>query len=151
MISVEEIMTTELHTLRPTNSLRDARELMTREHIRHIPIVDEDFRLVGLVTHRDVLSAAESALTVASSGDRSVKESAVLISDFMNTDVVVIDEHTSLRSAGEHLKRHKHGCLPVVRHGRIKGIITDSDFVMVAVNLLEQMEASEPLDDEDYE
>ena len=70
----------------------------------------------------------------------------------MVTDVATVDRHASLRSAALFLEKHRIGCLPVVDNDKLCGIITDTDFVAVAINLLEQMEASEPdLDDFDDE
>ena len=43
-----------------------------------------------------------------------------------------------------YLQKHKLGCLPVLSEGKLAGIITDSDFVQVAINLMEQLELSEP-------
>ena len=53
----------------------------------------------------------------------------------------------SLRQAALFLERHKIGCLPVVTNGKLKGIITDTDFVGVAINLLEQIEDTEPVEE----
>ena len=67
----------------------------------------------------------------------------------MSTPVQTADESASLRGAALHLLKNKVGCLPVLRKGRLVGIITDSDFVAIAVNLMEQLEAAEP-DEEDF-
>ena len=66
----------------------------------------------------------------------------------MVIDVATVDEHASLRQAALFLEKHRIGCLPVVTDGRLKGIITETDFVAVAVNLLEQIEENEPVDEE---
>jgi CBS domain-containing protein len=66
----------------------------------------------------------------------------------MVTDIATIDEHASLRQAALFLEKHMIGCLPVVTNGKLTGIITDSDFVAVAINLLEQIEEAEPIIDE---
>jgi len=72
----------------------------------------------------------------------------VALSSIMSTPVHTADETASLRGAALHLLKNKVGCLPVLRKGRLVGIITDSDFVAVAINLMEQLEAAEP---DDYE
>lgn len=70
----------------------------------------------------------------------------------MVTDIMTVDVHASLRQAALFIERHKIGCLPVLENDNLIGIITDTDFVAVAINLLEQLEESEPLDDDfDYE
>jgi len=53
-----------------------------------------------------------------------------------------------LRSAALFLEKHRIGCLPVMDNEKICGIITDTDFVAVAINLLEQIEAAEPVTEE---
>ena len=61
------------------------------------------------------------------------------------TDLATVDEKASLRQAALFIEKHHIGCLPVVVDGKLRGIITDTDFVGVAINLLEQLEESEPL------
>jgi CBS domain-containing protein len=70
-----------------------------------------------------------------------------MVKDIMVTDVATVDERASLRQAALFLEKHRIGCLPVVTDGMLQGIITETDFVAVAINLLEQLEDSEPDDD----
>lgn len=147
MISVDEIMTTDLVTLSPEDTLAAAARLMSERGFRHLPIVDADGALAGLVTQSDVLAASASTLA---GGDGGVDPSTVPVKSFMTRDVATIDERASLRQAAIYLQRHKYGCLPVVTDGRLRGIVTDYDFVGVAINLLEQLELAEPDEAEDY-
>jgi CBS domain-containing membrane protein len=66
----------------------------------------------------------------------------------MVTKVATVDESASLRQAALFLEKHRIGCLPVVSEEKLVGIITDTDFVGVAINLLEQLEEFEPLAEE---
>ncbi len=147
MFSVVEVMSTELCTLGPDGSLEDARKMMAKRHIRHIPVVEEGDRLVGLVSQRDILAAADSTL-LADPNDKDSDEADVSISSVMVTKVSTVDESASLRGAAMRMEQHKIGCLPVVRGECLVGIITDSDFVGIAINLMEQMEDVEPEDQE---
>jgi CBS domain-containing protein len=140
--SIAEIMTAEPETLGVDDSLETAREMMSQRGFRHIPIVDGAGALAGLVTQSDVLAA--SASNIGSASDRPAAK--VRIGEFMTRDVATVDERAELRDAAIYLQRHKYGCLPVVTDGRLRGIVTDSDFVGVAINLLEQLELSEPDD-----
>ncbi len=142
MLTVAEIMTREPYTLGPDDSLADARNLMAEHHVRHIPIVSADGGLVGLVSQRDVLAAADSSVLK----DRGTggKEQYVALSSIMTTPVRTADERDGLRGTALYLQQHKVGCLPVLRDGRLVGIITDADFVAVAINLMEQAENEEP-------
>jgi len=153
MLSVAEIMTREPYTLGPDDTLADARKLMAEHHIRHIPVVAGDGSRVGLVSQRDVLAAEDSTLVRGREGDDRT-EAYVALSSIMTSPVQTVDEHASLRGTAIHLQKNRMGCLPVLRDGRLVGIITDSDFVAIAITLMEQMEASEPEEydfDEDEE
>lgn len=149
MLSVSEIMTAQPYTLGPDDSLAKARELMAQHHIRHIPVVSGDGCLVGVVTQRDVLAAADSSI-LPDQPAHAAEERYVALSSVMTSPVQTVDENASLRGTAMHMQKNKLGCLPVIRDDRLVGIITDSDFVSVAINLMEQLEATEPdLDDFD--
>jgi len=146
MLTVAEIMTREPYTLGPDDTLATARELLAEHHIRHIPIVSEEGLLIGLVSQRDVLAAADSS--VLNPDGESSPERSVALSAIMSSPVQTADESASLRGTAMHLQKNKLGCLPILRKSKLVGIITDSDFVAIAVNLMEQLEASEPDEDE---
>ena len=143
MITVEEFMTSELCTMSETDSVNDARKVMTERHIRHIPVTDGENRLIGLVTQRDIL-----AVTALESEGRENKASETgkgdaRLSDIMIKNVSVVDKTDSLRTAAMYMQSHKYGCMPVVSDGRLAGIVTDSDFIAIAINLIEQAELAE--------
>ncbi len=141
-------MTREPYTLGTDDTLLDARELMANHCIRHVPIVNPDGNLLGLVSQRDVLGAADSTLFRDQTGD-GTREVYVALGSVMTAPVQTVDENASLRGAAMHMQNNKLGCMPVVRNNKLVGIITDSDFVSVAINLMEQLEAVEPEEDLD--
>ena len=145
MITVDEIMTTDLQTLGPEDSLEDANYCMGTGGFRHLPIVDKSGELVGLVTQSDVLSATGSNVA-GQALQRHPGE--ILVEEFMTRDVTTVDPRADLRQTALYLQKHKYGCLPVVADGELKGIVTDSDFVGVAINLMEQVELAEPEEEE---
>ena len=143
MITIEEFMTSEPYTLRETDSINDACEVMIGKHIRHIPVVDDQNHVLGLVTQRDVLAATDpGAIREAKSASHKLK-SDITLAEIMIRDVKVIHKEDSLRQAALYLQSHKFGCLPVISDGSLVGIITDSDFIDIAINLLEQAEIIE--------
>jgi CBS domain-containing membrane protein len=146
MFTLDAIMTTDLITLLPTANVAEARELMHKNKIHHLPVVDDNNTLIGLVTLTNVLAATDSILR---DPDNSIHPSDVMVKDIMVTDVATVDERASLRQAALFLEKHRIGCLPVVTDGMLQGIITETDFVAVAINLLEQLEDGEP-DDDDF-
>ncbi|MDH4071767.1 MAG: CBS domain-containing protein [Gammaproteobacteria bacterium] len=148
MMTLEMIMSTDLITIAPDDNLATARQLMNENRIHHLPVMDND-ELVGLVTLTDVLAATDSFLR---DPDNRIHAREIVAKDIMVTDVATVDEHASLRQAALFLEKHRIGCLPVVTKGELKGIITDTDFVGVAINLLEQLEMEEFEDfDEDLD
>ena len=118
---VADLMTSQLRCLRETDSLADAMAAMQELFIRHIPIVDEAGGLVGIVTQRDLLSLEHK------------KDPVTPLRDVMRTDVVTVTPDTPLRTAAETMIYNKYGCLPVVDDGERVGIITETDFLKLAI------------------
>ncbi len=140
MITIDELMTANPYTLSENNTLEDARVIMTEKNIRHIPVINDHKNLLGLVTQRDLLKATDSSTN------------KLKLSDIMLRDISTIHQSSSVRQAAIFLRSHKYGCLPVVSDNCLVGIITDSDFIDVAINLLEQIEITEDVDDDfDFE
>ncbi|HEY5655236.1 MAG TPA: CBS domain-containing protein [Woeseiaceae bacterium] len=142
MFSINSIMTTDLITVGPDDNLETARTLMHDNKIHHLPVVEGE-KLVGLLTLTNVLAATDSFLR---DEDSRLHARDIPVKNVMIADVATVDRKASLRRAAMFLERHRIGCLPVVSNGKLKGIITDTDFVGVAINLLEQMESVEPDD-----
>lgn len=141
MFSLDVLMTTDLITVSPDATLADARKLMKDHRIRHLPVVEGDRKLVGLLTQTDVLAATDSRLREE---DNRIHAREVMVRDVMISKIATIDKKASLRRAALFLETHRIGCLPVVTGGQLVGIITDTDFVGIAINLLEQLEELEP-------
>ena len=142
MLSVAEIMTAKPQTLGPDDSLAEARKLMSEQHFRHIPIVDKEEKLVGVVSQRDVLAAADSSV-LPDRDAHAKQERYIALSTIMTTPVQTVEPDARLRGTAMHLLKNRLGCMPVTRNGKLVGIITDSDFVSIAIHLMEQLEQSE--------
>ncbi|WP_375752772.1 CBS domain-containing protein [Vibrio sp. HN007] len=142
MIKVEDMMTRNPHTLLRSNSLADAKHLMEEHDIRHVPVVDTDHHLLGVVTQRDVLSAQESSLQKIPEEKSHTLTTPLDIA--MRKNVMTVDPNAGLKESATYMQKHKVGCLPVVDNGLLVGIITDSDFVTIAIHLLELQEEVEP-------
>ena len=145
MTSVRSIMTDDILTLGIDNTLSDARIMMVENNIRHIPIVNDEQVLMGLVSQRDVLSVEESTLfdtnvTVTSRLDR---DQHIKIDDFYRRDVVTINAHVSVHNAALTIQKYKIGCLPILSGNKLIGLVTDSDFFNVAINLIEVLSSRE--------
>jgi CBS domain-containing protein len=128
--TVEQFMSTDLFTLLPEDVIELAANLMYRKHIRHIPIEDKAGRLVGIVSHRDLLALLAQG--------RVNGKSELIIRDVMKTDPITITPETSSLEA-LHLMRDKNiGCLPIVKGEKLVGLITAYDFLTVSAKLFEE-------------
>jgi CBS domain-containing protein len=104
---------------------------MTWEHIRHVPVENDEGQLVGLVSHR-------SLLRLLADGKRDREKEPITVASIMKaTPVTVTPETTTLR-AMELMREHQVGCLPVLKGGKLLGLVTEKDLIRVAALLLEQ-------------
>ncbi len=149
MIRLEDIMTENVTTMTPEDSVLSARRLMNIEGIRHIPVIGATGKLEGLFSHRDLLAVTDSTELDLPRSEREKKEAGMLLGEVMTRRVSTATRNVSLRDAAIFLQNNRYGCLPVVEDGRLLGIITDTDFIGVAINLLEQIEMTEPLESDD--
>ena len=149
MVTVDEIMTTNVLTLQMDDSILSGMSLMAEKNIRHIPIVDKNHQLQGIVSHRDILRADLSCLNQSDATARSNIENSA-IETIMTRDVHTASPKDNLRSVGLKLQKEKFGCVPIIDDGLLVGIITDSDFVAAALTLIEELEAHEQADDNLY-
>ncbi|MEC6796096.1 CBS domain-containing protein [Photobacterium sp. S4TG1] len=147
MFTVADMMTLKPHTLSRNDTLSDAKEMMQTLSIRHIPITDHSHHLLGLISQRDVLAAQDSNLkSVIVSHSHSPLD--VLLEHCMNRNIFSVDSHAGLKEAALYMQKHQIGCLPVLENKQLVGIITNSDFVAIAVTLLEMQDEVDPIEPE---
>ena len=139
-MNVHELMTPDPITLMVDDSFDLAEKFMEFAHIRHLPVVDGE-RLIGLVTHRDLLKASLRLLNDVSPRDAHEKKLLVPVSDIMRPEVTYVTPTTDVRRAIEMMMDHKYGCLPVCDdQRRLQGIVTEADFLKFTRRLLEQVD-----------
>jgi len=141
MINVEDMMTRHPHSLSPMDTIQKAIQVMKKHDIHHLPITDKHEHLLGIVSQRDILSAQKSNLSHPISQDNALSNPLMTI---MHKEVMTVSLQTGLKESALHMQKHHVGCLPVVKNHKLIGIITDSDFVSIAINLLEIQEELEP-------
>lgn len=120
-------MQKDVITLTAENSLRDAGQLIREKKIRHIPIIDSDNNLVGIVTDRDVSKASASDATTLDVYELAYLLEKIKVKDIMTTSVVSVDPGMPLEQAAKILHDNRYGGLPVVDNGKLVGIFTRND------------------------
>jgi CBS domain-containing membrane protein len=135
---VGDIMTREVVTVREEENLKKVMEGLDRFGFRHLPVVDGD-KLVGLVTQRDLLMAQVSSLVPGTARDtmESQLEENAFIASVMSRDISTVTPETPIAEAARTMRDHKYGCLPVVDGDELVGIVTEADFLSLAIMLLE--------------
>lgn len=126
--TVGQFMSTDLFTVRPEDLVDLAASVMDWRHIRHVPVEDEDGRLVGLVTHRDVLR-------LLARGVAARAEAGLTVRDIMKKEPLTVAPATPTLEAVELMRSRGVGCLPVVEGGVLVGIVTAKDFLDAAARL----------------
>jgi CBS domain-containing protein len=102
---------------------------MDWRHVRHVPVEDDDGRLVGLVSHRALLRLVAQGRT---GGDLKIT-----VGEIMNTEPITVRPDTPTSEAIRLMREKKVACLPVIEKGRLVGIVTEHDLIVVASRLLE--------------
>src|SRR5262245_3022132 len=128
MTTVSQWMTKTVVTIKPHDTVRHARELLSKHRINQLPVVVNN-KLVGIVTDRDIRDAYPSSLRLLRGKDIDDFADAHTIEEVMTYDVIAVNLHTSLREAGHRLRRQRLGALPVVEEEKLVGIITRSDLL----------------------
>lgn len=147
MLTVDEIMTSDVLTLQANEPIFKGIALMAEHNIRHVPVVNKLHRLMGIVSHRDILRADLSSLSNGEPNSRADIETNP-IESIMSKHVCAASPKDSLRSVGRILQREKFGCVPIVDDGILVGIVTDTDYVSVAITLIEEMEDFEDAEED---
>jgi CBS domain-containing membrane protein len=129
MLLVRDLMTEDPKTVRLEDSLAHLYDLMDTLHVRHMPVVDEDGDLQGLVTHRDLVRGAlHSDADLPVSNRRQMLQS-IEVQEVMTAEPETATPRQTARDVAQLMLDNKFGCLPVVEGSRLVGIITESDFV----------------------
>jgi CBS domain-containing membrane protein len=132
---VRDLMSHPAVTVGPTSPLRDVIERMEADHIRHVAVA-ESGRLLGLISHRDVLRSQEGSLSGALSTEQGHMNRWLEARWVMTKEVRTVYPDTPALEAALVLRSHGYGCVPVVEQGRLVGMLTDSDFVEHAIREL---------------
>jgi CBS domain-containing protein len=130
-LRVEQYMATDLLTANEDEPIDLVANLMDWHKIHHIPVEDNQHRLVGLVSHRPLLRFLAN--------NRNPEDKPIPVREVMERNLITVDRSTSTMDAIELMRKHGISCLPVVQDGQLIGIVTEHDFMKIAGQLLEEM------------
>ena len=130
---VRDLMTTSVITMERNESLRTVDDVMRLGRIRHMPIVDEEGTLAGIVSQRDLFHSGLLRALGFGSHAREQALDTLVVKEAMKTEVVTTTPDTPLAEAAKVMFERKIGCLVVLDADRIAGILTEADFVRLAI------------------
>jgi acetoin utilization protein AcuB len=131
---VSKIMTRNPIFTHPDLSLSDARSLMDKEKIGHLPVLNKNNELVGLITAVDLKKAGPSPATSLDMYEISYLLSKITVEKVMVKKVITVGENETIEEAARIMADNGIGCLPVMNGSLLVGIVTDSDIFHFFVN-----------------
>jgi CBS domain-containing protein len=129
--TVGQFMSTDLFTVQPDDLIDLAANMMDWRHIRHVPVENEEGKLVGLLSHRALLRR----LAQGKGGEHA---EPIAVRSIMKPNPVTATPQTPTLEAIALMRRHRVGCLPVIEGGNLVGIVTAQDFLEISAQLFEQ-------------
>lgn len=133
---VKDKMTPDPITVTPEIPVIEAQQQMQRYDIRHLPVVDAQHHIVGLLTRETMLQAVPWSQAALSTLETQYILSKIKAGKVMIREVITITEDLAVEEAARIMVDHKIGCLPVVRSGALVGIITDIDLLATTMEML---------------
>jgi acetoin utilization protein AcuB len=133
---VQERMSKSPITITEDTPIHRALKFMRDEKVRRLPVLNDKGELVGIVSERDLLYASPSPATSLSIHEIHYLVSKITVGEVMTRDVITVSEYTPLEEAARIMADNKIGGLPVVRDGKLVGIITESDLFKIFIEIL---------------
>jgi acetoin utilization protein AcuB len=143
-IRVKDLMTRPAATIGMDATIGVAWKLMKDRKIRHIPVVDGEGRLVGIVTDRDLREVIFEPSIQEQLGNVARAVNVLTIKEVMTWGVVTVRPDTEIREAARIVRDQKIGALPVVEGGKIVGMLTGTDLFRAFVDILAEGIVSRP-------
>ena len=137
-LRVADCMTRGAATIHSDALARGAADMMRTRRIRHLPVVDREQGLVGIVTDRDLRQVLFDPNMRARAGQVADVLKTVTVRDVMTWAVITVRPEMPLSEAARLMHERKIGALPVVEHGRVVGILSESDVLKTLTQALRQ-------------
>ena len=134
-------MTPDPITVPPDLPIAEALAGMRQKKVHRFPVVDAKGKLVGIVSHSDLLYAAPSSATSLNMWEVTYLLNQIKVAEVMTREVITVNDDCPIEEAAHLMRQHSIGGLPVLRDGELAGIITESDIFDVFLELLMAQEA----------
>ena len=135
-MKVKDVMRSSVVTLHESDSMNVADDVMSMGRIRHLPVVDSQRRVVGIVTQRDLYKAAISSVLGFNPSKEREWLGQIRVTDVMTKEVTMIDPEAGVVSAVDKMVTDKIGSLPVVKDEKLVGLLTETDCLRCFRDLL---------------
>ncbi|MBN8582610.1 MAG: CBS domain-containing protein [Anaerolineae bacterium] len=132
---VGERMSHPVISVTPETPVHDALAMFKKEHIRRAPVV-KDGKMVGIITESDLLNASPSPVTSLSVWEMNYLISKVTVKQVMSKKLISVDVTTPIEEAARIMADKKIGGMPVMRSGKLVGIITETDLFKIFLELM---------------
>ncbi|MEW6666650.1 MAG: CBS and ACT domain-containing protein [Thermodesulfobacteriota bacterium] len=134
-MKIKSLMIPDPITVTEKASIEEAIEIMKANSIRHLPVVSEDNTLRGFVTLADLKVGLIPSML-----------SGLSLADLMIKDPITIDPDSDIEIAAQLIYKYKIGGIPVVKRGKLVGIITESDLLRAFIDMMGMLSASSRID-----
>src|SRR5574344_312324 len=132
---VKDVMTRNPVYISPDASVVEAKALMTKQKISKLPVLDNEKRLVGIITKNDLNRAGPSAATTLDMYEIGYLLSKLTVAKVMHKEVITVSEDEVIEEAARIMVDNGVGCLPVMKDKLLVGIITASDLFNALIDL----------------
>lgn len=129
-------MTPKVITISPDLPIAEALEKMRHDGVHRYPVLDKKGKMIGIVTHTDLLYASPSSVTSLNVWELTYLLNQVKVKEAMTRQVITVKEDCPIEDAARLMRDHEIGGLPVMRGDQLVGIITESDLFDVFLELL---------------
>jgi CBS domain-containing protein len=130
---VSEIMRREVVTVTAQEKLDLTQDLMNLGRVRHLPVVDDDQHVIGIISHRDLLAAAMTKVLDFDPKSRRTFLRSIDVGEVMAKDVASVTPDTELAEVARIFVERRIGCVPVVSaRGELLGLVTETDLIAAA-------------------
>ena len=133
IVSVNQIMTTEVITVRPEDTMEMVHRIFQTTDIHHLPVIDADGKVIGIISKADYYSISNAFPLFRPDLREAANErlfKSLLVEDVMTRQVATLSPEDSLAVAAGFFKENIFHALPIVdKHGKLVGIVTTFDLL----------------------